>query len=116
MWISSRSITARPARKAFESIGSSDRLRNGIEFRNDATQIDDCRPRRGESDASVASQSRAAFFATVSSTGWISVGELAITPRISLVAVCCSNDSLSSWNSRTFSRRSRLDRRRFRAA
>ena len=26
-----------------------------------------------------------------------------MTPRISLVAVCCSNDSFSSWNSRTFS-------------
>ena len=26
-----------------------------------------------------------------------------MTPRISLVAVCCSNASLSSWNSRTFS-------------
>ena len=26
-----------------------------------------------------------------------------MTPKISLVAVCCSNDSLSSWNSRTFS-------------
>ena len=25
------------------------------------------------------------------------------TPKISLVAVCCSNDSLSSWKSRTFS-------------
>ena len=36
-------------------------------------------------------------------TGCISVGELAMTPKISLVAVCCSNDSLSSWNSRTFS-------------
>ena len=24
-----------------------------------------------------------------------------MTPRISLVAVCCSSDSLSSWNSRT---------------
>ena len=33
----------------------------------------------------------------------MSVGELAITPKISLVAVCCSSDSLSSWNSRTFS-------------
>src|SRR5688572_30628670 len=33
----------------------------------------------------------------------MSVGELAITPNTSLVAVCCSNDSLSSWNSRTFS-------------
>ena len=29
----------------------------------------------------------------VSSTGWTSVGELAMTPRISLVAVCCSSDS-----------------------
>ena len=26
-----------------------------------------------------------------------------MTPKISLVAVCCSNDSLSSLNSRTFS-------------
>ena len=33
----------------------------------------------------------------------MSVGELAMTPRISLVAVCCSSDSLSSWNSRVFS-------------
>ena len=31
------------------------------------------------------------------------MGELAITPRISLVAVCCSNASLSSLNNRTFS-------------
>ena len=38
----------------------------------------------------VASHSRAAFSATTSSTGWISVGELAMTPKISLVAVCCS--------------------------
>ena len=53
--------------------------------------------------ASSASHKRAAFSATASSTGWISVGELAMTPRISLVAVCCSNDSLSSLNSRTFS-------------
>ena len=51
----------------------------------------------------LASHSRAAFSATASSTGWISVGELAMTPKISLVAVCCSNDSLSSLNSRTFS-------------
>ena len=31
-----------------------------------------------------------------SNTGWISVGELAMTPRISLVAVCCSNASVRS--------------------
>ena len=30
----------------------------------------------------------------VSITGWISVGELAMTPRISLVAVCCSSASV----------------------
>ena len=39
-----------------------------------------------------------------------SVGDAAMTPRISLVAVCCSSDcvsvrllSCSSWNSRAFS-------------
>src|SRR5215813_14945104 len=31
------------------------------------------------------------------------VGELAMTPRIWLVAVCCSSDSLSSWTRCTFS-------------
>ena len=52
----------------------------------------------------------AAFTATVSSTGCMSVGELAITPKISLVAVCCSNASVrsrlrssNSLNNRTFS-------------
>ena len=44
--------------------------------------------------ASAASQSRAALSATASKTGWISVGELAITRRISLVAVCCSRPPL----------------------
>ena len=34
----------------------------------------------GECIASVASQSRAAFSATTSNTGWMSVGELAMTP------------------------------------
>ena len=59
-----------------------------------------CKPKLSPSArqiaASFASHNRAAFSATTSSTGWISVGELAITPKISLVAVCCSNDSLSS--------------------
>ena len=45
---------------------------------------------------SFAPQTLAAFSATASSTGCISVGELAITRRISLVAVCCSSDSRSS--------------------
>ena len=52
------------------------------------------RPRRDRICASSASHSRAAFSATASSTGWMSVGELAMTPKISLVAVCCSNDFL----------------------
>ena len=46
--------------------------------------------------ASPASQSCAAVFATMSSTGWMSVGELAMTPKISLVAVCCSRGRRSS--------------------
>ena len=45
--------------------------------------------------ASFASQSRAAFSATAAMTGWRSVGELAITRRISAVAVCCSSDSVT---------------------
>ena len=46
----------------------------------------------------------------VSNTGWTSVGELLMTRRISLVAVCCSRASVrsaffvcSSWRSRAFS-------------
>ena len=79
-------------------LGSADRERS-----NATLQAKTCRFRRAEFAASFASHRRAAFSATTSSTGWISVGELAMTPKISLVAVCCSNDSLSSWNNRTFS-------------
>ena len=39
----------------------------------------------------------------VSNTGCTSVGDLAITRRISAVAVCCSSASFVSLNSRTFS-------------
>src|SRR5262249_25377826 len=46
--------------------------------------------------ASVASHSRAAFWATVSNTGWRFVEEPAITRRISPVAVCCSVAPVSS--------------------
>src|SRR5258705_6108094 len=53
--------------------------------------------------ASYAPQKRAALLTTVSSTGWRSVGELEITRRISLVAVCCSRES-----ARAFSRASTL--------
>ena len=50
-----------------------------------------------------ASQRRSALAAMVSNTGCTSVGELLITRRISLVAVCCSSASCVAWNSRTFS-------------
>src|SRR5262249_52248688 len=53
--------------------------------------------------ASNASQSRAALSATVSSTGWISVGELLITRKISLVAACCSSASASCLSASVFS-------------
>ena len=53
--------------------------------------------------ASVAPHRRAASSATVSSTGWMSAGELAMTFRTSLVAVCCASASLVSLNSRAFS-------------
>ena len=55
-----------------------------------------CSPSRRKIDESVAPHTRAAFSATASMTGWRSVGELAITRRISAVAVCCSSDSFSS--------------------
>jgi hypothetical protein len=58
----------------------------------------------------IAPHRRTALATIVSKTGWTSVGELAITFRISLVAVCCSSASVtarflssSSLNSRTFS-------------
>jgi len=53
--------------------------------------------------ASKASHSRIALVATASNTGCTSVGELEITLRISLVAVCRSRASFVSVNSRTFS-------------
>ena len=53
--------------------------------------------------ANFASQMRAARSATACSTGCTSPGELEMTRRISLIAVCCSSDSLVSLNRRTFS-------------
>ena len=57
-----------------------------------------------------ASHSLTALAAIVSKTGWVSVGELEMTRRISPVAVCCSSVSVrsrflasTSWNRRTFS-------------
>jgi len=45
--------------------------------------------------ASCPSQTRAAFRAMAFRTGCRLVGELEITRRISLVAVCCSSDSVT---------------------
>ena len=53
-------------------------------------------PSRRKISASSESHRRAALSATVSNTGWMSVGELEITRRISLVAVCCSSASVRS--------------------
>jgi hypothetical protein len=54
-------------------------------------------------DATDASHRRAARSAIASSTGFTSVGELEITRRISLIAVCWSSASFVSLNSRTLS-------------
>jgi hypothetical protein len=48
-------------------------------------------------------QRRTAFATTESKTGCTSVGDRLITPKISAVAICCSNASFVSVNSRTFS-------------
>jgi hypothetical protein len=47
---------------------------------------------------SCASHSRIALLMIVLKTGWRSVGELAITRRISAVAVCCSSASASRFS------------------
>src|SRR5216684_3446929 len=48
----------------------------------------------------LAPQRRWALAAMDSNTGWASVGELEITRRISLVAVCCSRESARAFSSR----------------
>src|SRR4030095_14820052 len=53
--------------------------------------------------ASKAPHTRPACSTIVSSTGWMSVGELEIARKISAVAICRSNASFVSLNSRTFS-------------
>ena len=67
-------------------------------------------PSKRNTTPNAASQSLTLLDTIVSKTGWTSVGELLMTPRISLVAVCCSSASVrsllrasSSLNRRTFS-------------
>ena len=57
-------------------------------------------PSKRNTMAYVAAQSFTALRAIVSNTGCTSVGELDMTPKISLVAVCWSNDSLRSRRAR----------------
>ena len=51
-------------------------------------------PRRDKYGIGCITQAAQHFRPQHPSTGWMSVGELAITPKISLVAVCCSNASI----------------------
>ena len=60
---------------------------------NDATNRVAVGLQRGESVHPLPRIAAPHFLATISNTGWMLVGELAITPKISLVAVCCSNAS-----------------------
>ena len=69
-----------------------------------------CSPSYSCSPPVGASHNRIALSIIASNTGWVSVGELLMTFRISAVAVCCSSASVtsalracSSLNSRTFS-------------
>jgi hypothetical protein len=66
-------------------------------------------PTVGERIERLAQASR--LSATALNTGWTSVGELAITRKISLVAVCCSSASASrlSASARRFSRSRSLE-------
>src|SRR5258705_5885465 len=58
------------------------------------------RPSNLKTVVNLAPQRRWALAAMDSNTGWASVGELEITRRISLVAVCCSNESARAFSSR----------------
>src|SRR6266446_3462954 len=57
------------------------------------------RPSNLKTVVNLAPQRRWALAAMDSNTGWASVGELEITRRISLVAVCCSSESARAFSS-----------------
>ena len=101
-WIVRRSHTARPPTVS-RLAGTVSPI--AIDRRSDPCSATRrrCSPSRRKIAESVAPHTRAAFSATASMTGCRSVGELAITRRISAVAVCCSSASFISLNSRTFS-------------
>ena len=93
-WIVRRSRTARPARgRRPGQLAQRQRIVQRRSMPRNQPEMLRLQPKMADVDAS---HSRAAFSATASMTGWRSVGELAITRRISLVAVCCSSASVSS--------------------
>jgi hypothetical protein len=53
-------------------------------------------PSKVHSTAVLPSQSRSVLVRIASNTGFTSVGDLLVTSRMSLVAVCCSSDCCSS--------------------
>jgi hypothetical protein len=53
-------------------------------------------PSSRKMEASGAPQKRAALLTTSSNTGWRFVGDVLMTLRISLVAICCSNAPLNA--------------------
>ena len=101
-WIVRRSHTARPPTEP-RLTGTVSPI--ALDQRSDPRRATRrrCSPSRRQIPESVAPQTRAAFSTTAFMTGCRSVGELAITRRISAVAVCCSSASFVSLNRRTFS-------------
>ena len=101
-WIVRRSHTTRPPTVS-RLTGKGSPIASGRRSDPCRATMRRCSPSRRKIAEFVAPHTRAAFSTTASMTGWRSVGELAITRRISAVAVCCSSASFVSLNSRTFS-------------
>ena len=102
-WIVVRSMTARPVTSRASAARHVTPLLRSVDVfpmpRPDAAR----RHRPAQTRDCAASQSFSARSATASSTGCTSSGELEITRRISLMAVCCSRPSFVSLNRRTLS-------------
>ena len=92
-----RSITARPVIDvALERHGRGHRAGPAGSSRRSRRRERSSSPSTSMTRANGASHRCAARSATASSTGCTSVGELEITRRISLIAVCCSSEFVSS--------------------
>jgi hypothetical protein len=108
-WIVCRSITTRPPRMS-RLTGTRSPIASDRRSGPCSATTRRWSPSTREIIESVAPHTRAAFSAMVFRTGCRSVGELAMTRKISAVAVCCSKVSVrsrlrcsSSLNRRTFS-------------